>query len=211
MTGWTLVVALAVDLGDEPEHPVGRGMLGPDVEGHVWGLQLDGDRGLDEMADQVLIEHQSGLRVLFGGLVGSRRHCRASPRRRPSPARASPRGSGAGSTSQRIALEAVGEIELDQIGMALEVDAEHLVGFPLVPVGPGKHPDQAGDRRRLLGEVGREDDPATLTDITEQRRCTSKRSSTGSPGGVADLRPRWPSRPPTATRRRPGRSRPGPW
>ena len=29
---------LAVDLGDEPENPVGRGVLGPDVEGHVGGL-----------------------------------------------------------------------------------------------------------------------------------------------------------------------------
>ena len=54
--------------------------------------------------------------------------------------------------------------------MPLEVDAEHLVGLTLVPVGPGKHLDEAGDRRRILGQSGGEDDPAALADITQHRK-----------------------------------------
>jgi hypothetical protein len=31
-------------------------MLGADVEGHLLGLELHGDRGLGEMTDEVLID-----------------------------------------------------------------------------------------------------------------------------------------------------------
>src|SRR5690606_13446496 len=51
-----VVGALAVDAGDEAQHPVGRRVLGPDVEGHLGGLQLHRDGDLGEVTDQVLVE-----------------------------------------------------------------------------------------------------------------------------------------------------------
>src|SRR5688572_1925850 len=47
---------LAVDAGDETEHPVGRGVLRPDVEGHLGCLQLHRDGDLGEVTDHVLVE-----------------------------------------------------------------------------------------------------------------------------------------------------------
>jgi hypothetical protein len=62
-----VVGALAVDLGHQAEHPVGGRVLRPDVEGHVLGLEFDRDRGLGQVADEILIGDRhlaSCLRVL---------------------------------------------------------------------------------------------------------------------------------------------------
>src|SRR2546421_810591 len=52
--------------------------------------------------------------------------------------------------AQGVALEVLGQVELDQVGVALEEDAEHLGTLPLVPVGATV---DAGERRqhRILG------------------------------------------------------------
>src|SRR5205807_6386441 len=46
--------------------------------------------------------------------------------------------------AQRVALPFVGHEDAAQVGVALEDDAEHVIGLPLEPVGP--RPD-AGDTR----------------------------------------------------------------
>ena len=75
---------LAVDLGDETKNAVGRWMLGPDVEGHVRRLQLDRDRRPRPDGGRDPAREPSGLRILFGRLIGPGPAC---PRRRPFPAR----------------------------------------------------------------------------------------------------------------------------
>src|SRR2546421_7843569 len=54
--------------------------------------------------------------------------------------------------AQGVALEVFWQVELHEVGMAVEVDAEHLCALPFVPVGA------AVDRRqaRHLGVLGRE-------------------------------------------------------
>ena len=54
---------LAVDLGDEPEHAVGRRVLRADVEGHVRGFELDRDRGVGEVHGRPGIERSSCRRL----------------------------------------------------------------------------------------------------------------------------------------------------
>ena len=56
--------------------------------------------------------------------------------------------------AQRESLEPRGQVHVAQVGMSDEVDPEHLVGFPLVPVGAGVDRLPGVDGHRLLGDVG---------------------------------------------------------
>src|SRR5581483_8650317 len=50
---------LAVELDHHPERAVGGGVLGPDVEDHALGLELDVDAGVGQM----LLHHRFGAEV----------------------------------------------------------------------------------------------------------------------------------------------------
>ena len=56
--------------------------------------------------------------------------------------------------AQRVALELGREVDVAQVGMAVEADAEHLVGLTFVPVGPGVDGDPRVDHERVVGDVG---------------------------------------------------------
>ena len=55
--------------------------------------------------------------------------------------------------AQRVALELRRQVHVAQVGVPGEVDAEHLVGLPLVPVGAGVDGEPRLDRHRVVGDV----------------------------------------------------------
>src|SRR5437016_7031755 len=66
--------------------------------------------------------------------------------------------------AQGVALEVLGQVELDQVRVALEGGAEHLRALPLVPVGP---PVDGAERRHhgiLVRQPHVEDDPCDMCD-----------------------------------------------
>src|ERR1700730_115489 len=59
---------------------------------------------------------------------------------------------------QRVALEVFRQVELHEVGVAVEVDPEHLGALPLVPVGAAVERRQAGHGRALSRQTDMGDD-----------------------------------------------------
>src|SRR5437764_7240347 len=60
--------------------------------------------------------------------------------------------------AQRVSLEVFRQVELHEVGVAVEGDAEHLGALPFVPVGTAEDRGQAGHGRALRGKAHVEDD-----------------------------------------------------
>ena len=58
-----------------------------------------------------------------------------------------------------MALELGGQVDVAQVGVAVEADAEHLVGLALVPGGPGVGADPRADAQVVVGHVGLQEHP----------------------------------------------------
>ena len=63
---------LAIELGDQPEHPVRRGMLRTDVDRHPRRLQLNGNRYLRNMGGRPGIKRLAHARSAFDAVGGGR-------------------------------------------------------------------------------------------------------------------------------------------
>src|SRR5882672_11417472 len=61
-------------------------------------------------------------------------------------------------SAERVALEVLRQVELHEVGVALEGDAEHLGALPLVPVGTAEDGRQAGHGRCLRRQAHVGDD-----------------------------------------------------
>src|SRR5947208_2508220 len=60
--------------------------------------------------------------------------------------------------AQRVALEVFRQVELHEVGVAVEGDAEHLGALPFVPVGAAEDHRQAGHGRALRRQAHVDDD-----------------------------------------------------
>src|SRR5439155_8268070 len=60
--------------------------------------------------------------------------------------------------AQRVALEVFRQVELHEVGVAVEGDAEHLGALPFVPVGTAVERSQAGHGRALRRQADMGDD-----------------------------------------------------
>ena len=102
-----------------------------------------------------------------------------------------------------MALELVGQVELVEVGVTLELDPEHLGRFTLVPVGAAEHAEiVSAAGRRLSGDRS----------TASPSRCSCRwRAGRGSRTALQRFRraaprrqPRCSNRSPTGTRRKPG-------
>ncbi len=157
---------LAVDLEHDPQHAVGRWVVRSDVDEHLAvaeGVELGlafrpGRVGRDRLVyPELLVEHDP--RVVRRGMAGDRGHRSRPPDRRVRGGVGRGVGllhvtlAGAGRSGGVVGQEEVlaqGEagvvgrhVDPAQIAVALEADAEHVVGLPLRPLGTLP---QEGDR-----------------------------------------------------------------
>ena len=80
--------------------------------------------------------------------------------------------------AQRVALELARQVEVDEVRVADEGDAEHLPGLPLVPVGARRRPAiQLSIAEVVVGEVGLEREPEAPVGRSATRARTWKRVS----------------------------------
>ena len=147
--------ALAVEAHDEAQRAVGGGVLRPEVEDHVAGVELD----VHLRVGQVPVDRRVDLerpgcrcvvmpcrRLLSGPAVvaghrldvhepGPRLHLAGEQRE---------------VLAQRVPLELAGQVQVAQLRVTLEADAVHLPALALVPVGAGVHRHPAVDDGRVL-------------------------------------------------------------
>ncbi len=170
---------LAVEPGDDPQRAVRGRVLGTDVEGHALGLELDvearvGCLGGDVRQLLALVEH---------GHAGA-----ASPSSSSTPGIGSTstmpghgltiRESNGKSLRNGIALELARQVEVAQVGMTVERDAEHLVRLALVPVGTGEERDP-GRHRHRVGDVGLDGDADVTAGVGEAGQHLEPRLAAG--------------------------------
>ena len=86
--------------------------------------------------------------------------------------------------AQRVALELAGQVEVGQVGVALEDDAEHLPRLALVPVGAGVdgHPGGGRQRRGVVAQVGLEHQADALHRVVEPGQELEAGVATGVAG-----------------------------
>ena len=126
-------------------------------------------------------------------LASLRRRRRLHPawaRRRPGRATASPRGRAAGSPCAAGSPNSPGQVEVAQRGVAVELEAVHLPGLALVPVGPGVHRHPRLDARIALVDVGLQDEPwcAPRVDATSANTWNRPVGAGHAVGGLLRLR-----------------------
>jgi hypothetical protein len=145
---------------DDAQRAVRGRVLGPDVEGHALGLQLDVDAGIGglpgDVAQLVAVGDDAHRVVTPPPSAASRpvevgRHGLDVDDARPRLDHARQQRE---VLAQRVALEVRRQVEVAQVGVAGEADAEHLPRLALVPVGAGVDATQSASRALAVGASG---------------------------------------------------------
>ena len=144
---------LPVQLQGDAEHPVHAGVIGAQIEEHELGVAAGALH-----APFLRPEAQRLLLLFLAFLVKAERLHLG--------------GAGGVFLAQGVALPGGGQQDAPQVGVAAEADAEHVPGFPLVPVGVGPHADRSGhfvrlDDRHLDAELLHRADAEQVIDHAE--------------------------------------------